>query len=94
MVRKRPKKRFYNSASVPAEDYDIIKEWLNRGESPFGSCLQGSTPHQNSLKQPQRISLKRSILFNYLFDYISFNFTDILFAYDKLRRIIYLSKLC
>jgi hypothetical protein len=35
--RKRVKKRFYKSASVPAESYNLIKKWVNIGESPYVS---------------------------------------------------------
>lgn len=36
-ARKRVKKEFYKSASVPAEDYVIIKRWVDSGESPYVS---------------------------------------------------------
>ena len=35
--RNRVKKRFYKSASVPAEDYNLIKKWVDSGESPYVS---------------------------------------------------------
>ena len=35
--RERVKKRFYKSASVPEEDYNLIKQWVNSGESPYVS---------------------------------------------------------
>ena len=37
MPRKRVKMEFYRSASVPAEDYNIIKMWVDSGESPYVS---------------------------------------------------------
>lgn len=37
MARKRVKKDFYKSVSVPAEDYNIIKAWVDSGESPYVS---------------------------------------------------------
>ncbi len=37
MARKRSKKEFYKSASVPAEDYNLIKRWVDSGESPYVS---------------------------------------------------------
>ena len=37
MARKRVKREFYRSVSVPAEDYDLIKAWVDRGESPYVS---------------------------------------------------------
>ena len=35
--RKRSKRRFYKSASVPAEDYVLIGKWVDSGESPYVS---------------------------------------------------------
>jgi len=35
--RKRVKRSFYKSASVPAEDYLLIKRWVDSGESPYVS---------------------------------------------------------
>jgi Arc/MetJ-type ribon-helix-helix transcriptional regulator len=37
MGRKRVKKEFYKSVSVPAEDYTLIKRWVDSGESPYVS---------------------------------------------------------
>ena len=37
MSRGRAKREFYRSASVPAEDYDLIKKWVDSGESPYVS---------------------------------------------------------
>jgi len=37
LARKRVKKEFYRSVSVPAEDYDLIKAWVDMGESPYVS---------------------------------------------------------
>jgi Arc/MetJ-type ribon-helix-helix transcriptional regulator len=37
MGRVRSRERFYRSASVPADDYSLIKEWVDRGESPYVS---------------------------------------------------------
>ena len=36
-ARKRVKKEFYKSTSVPAEDYNIIKTWVDSGDSPYVS---------------------------------------------------------
>ena len=38
MPRKRLKKEFYRSTSVPATDYNIIKRWVDSGESPYVSA--------------------------------------------------------
>ena len=38
MVMKRSRRRFYRSASVPAEDYNLINEWVDSGESPYVSA--------------------------------------------------------
>ena len=37
MARKRVKSQFYKSVSVPAEDYILIKRWVDSGESPYVS---------------------------------------------------------
>jgi len=37
MPRKRTKSEFYKSVSVPAEDYNCIKNWVDNGESPYVS---------------------------------------------------------
>jgi len=37
MSRGRSKREFYRSASVPAEDYDLIKRWVDSGGSPYVS---------------------------------------------------------
>ena len=37
MPRKRTKSEFYKSVSVPAEDYNCIKKWVDSGESPYVS---------------------------------------------------------
>jgi len=37
MSRSRSHRRFYKSVSVPLEDYDIIKRWVNSGEAPYVS---------------------------------------------------------
>jgi len=37
MPRKRTKSEFYKSASVPAEDYNLIKKWVDSGKSPYVS---------------------------------------------------------
>lgn len=37
MARRRSHRRFYKSVSVPTEDYDIIKRWVNGGEAPYVS---------------------------------------------------------
>ena len=37
MARKRVKSQFYKSVSVPAEDYVLIKRWVDSGESPYVS---------------------------------------------------------
>ena len=37
MSRKRSRREFYKSASVPAEDYNIIKSWVDSGEAPYVS---------------------------------------------------------
>ena len=37
MPRNRFKREFYKSASVPAEDYNRIKKWVDSGESPYVS---------------------------------------------------------
>ena len=37
MPRNRFKREFYKSASVPAEDYNVIKKWVDSGESPYVS---------------------------------------------------------
>jgi len=37
MARKRVQREFYKSASVPAEDYNLIKRWVDSGESPYVS---------------------------------------------------------
>ena len=37
MSRGRVKREFYKSASVPAEDYDLIKRWVDNGGSPYVS---------------------------------------------------------
>lgn len=37
MVRKRSKRRFYKSASVPAQEYNLIKQWVNSGQAPYVS---------------------------------------------------------
>jgi len=37
MARRRSHRRFYKSVSVPAEDYSIIKRWVNSGEAPYVS---------------------------------------------------------
>ncbi|MFQ6077349.1 MAG: hypothetical protein ACE5Z5_14680 [Candidatus Bathyarchaeia archaeon] len=35
MARKRSKRRFYKTVSVPAGDYNLIKRWVNSGEAPY-----------------------------------------------------------
>ncbi len=47
MVRKRSKRKFYKSASVPAEDYNLIKEWVNSGESPYVHYFKTKISLQN-----------------------------------------------
>jgi Arc/MetJ-type ribon-helix-helix transcriptional regulator len=37
MPRKRSKSEFYKSVSVPAEDYNLIKKWVDSGKSPYVS---------------------------------------------------------
>jgi Arc/MetJ-type ribon-helix-helix transcriptional regulator len=37
MPRKRAKSEFYKSVSVPAEDYNLIKKWVDSGKSPYVS---------------------------------------------------------
>ncbi len=37
MPRARSRTRFHKSASVPAEDYNLIKGWVDSGESPYVS---------------------------------------------------------
>jgi Arc/MetJ-type ribon-helix-helix transcriptional regulator len=37
MLRKRTKSEFYKSVSVPAEDYNRIKKWVDSGKSPYVS---------------------------------------------------------
>jgi len=37
MPRVRSHRRFYKSISVPAEDYEIIKTWVDSGEAPYVS---------------------------------------------------------
>jgi len=37
MPRKRVHRRFHVSVSVPAEDYDLIKQWVDGGEAPYVS---------------------------------------------------------
>ena len=37
MPRNRSKSEFYKSASVPAEDYNLIKKWGDSGKSPYVS---------------------------------------------------------
>ncbi|RLI07672.1 hypothetical protein DRO42_07755 [Candidatus Bathyarchaeota archaeon] len=36
--RSRNQRRFYVSVSVPAEDYDLIKRWVDSGEAPYVSA--------------------------------------------------------
>lgn len=33
MARRRSHRRLYRSVSVPAEDYDLIKHWMDSGEA-------------------------------------------------------------
>ena len=37
MSRTRVKREFYKSNSVPADDYNLIKRWVDSGESPYVS---------------------------------------------------------
>jgi Arc/MetJ-type ribon-helix-helix transcriptional regulator len=37
MPRNRSKSEFYKSASVPADDYNRIKKWVDSGQSPYVS---------------------------------------------------------
>ncbi len=37
MPRNRSKSEFYKSASVPAEDYNLIKKWVDSGQSLYVS---------------------------------------------------------
>lgn len=37
MPRKRTKSEFYKSVSVPADDYNLIKKWVDSGKSPYVS---------------------------------------------------------
>ena len=37
MSRRRVKREFYKSASVPAEEYSLIKRWVDSSESPYVS---------------------------------------------------------
>jgi len=37
MSRQRSHRRFYKSVSVPAEDYLLVKRWVDSGEAPYVS---------------------------------------------------------
>lgn len=37
MTRLRNSSKFYKTVSVPAGDYELIKEWVNSGEAPYVS---------------------------------------------------------
>jgi len=37
MARARSDREFYKSTSVPAEDYIVIKRWVDSGESTYVS---------------------------------------------------------
>ena len=37
MSRRRVKREFYKSASVPLEEYRLIKRWVDSSESPYVS---------------------------------------------------------
>lgn len=37
MPPRNGKTNFYKSASVPAEDYNLIKKWVDSGKSPYVS---------------------------------------------------------
>ena len=37
MPRNRFKSEFYKSASVPADNYNRIKKWVDSGQSPYVS---------------------------------------------------------
>ena len=37
MSRQRNHRRFYKSVSVPAEDYLLVKRWVDSGEAPYVS---------------------------------------------------------
>ncbi len=37
MSKRRNSSKFYKTVSVPAEDYDLIKEWVYSGEAPYVS---------------------------------------------------------
>lgn len=37
MGRKRSKREFYKNVSVPAEEYQLIKRWVDSGEAPYVS---------------------------------------------------------
>ncbi len=37
MPARRRKNKIYKGASVPAEDYNLIKNWVDSGKSPYVS---------------------------------------------------------
>jgi Arc/MetJ-type ribon-helix-helix transcriptional regulator len=37
MSTRKGKTEFYKSASVPADDYNLIKKWVESGKSPYVS---------------------------------------------------------
>ncbi len=38
MPRARFRREFYKTASVPAEDYKLVKKWVDSGKSPYVSA--------------------------------------------------------